>query len=51
VRHSSSSPIPNEDLVLGDQQDITDPVMKWIESEGEVGPLDIDSIIDPPLQG
>ncbi|CEL57504.1 50S ribosomal protein L4 OS=Desulfatibacillum alkenivorans (strain AK-01) GN=rplD PE=3 SV=1 [Rhizoctonia solani AG-1 IB] len=50
VRHSSSSPIPNEDLVLGDQQDITDPVMKWIESEGEVGPLDIDSIIDPPLQ-
>ncbi|KAF8680154.1 Ribosomal protein L4 [Rhizoctonia solani] len=50
VRYSSSSPIPNEDLVLGDQQDITDPVMEWIQSEGNVGPLDIDSIVDVPLQ-
>ncbi|CAE7149333.1 unnamed protein product [Rhizoctonia solani] len=50
LRYSSSAPVPNEDIVLGDQQDITDPVMEWINSEGEVGPLDIDSIVNAPLQ-
>ncbi|CAE6421808.1 unnamed protein product [Rhizoctonia solani] len=50
LRRSSSVPVPNEDLVLGDQQDITDPVMEWINSEGDIGPLDLDSIVDAPLQ-
>lgn len=32
------------------EHDITDPVMEWIESEGEVGPLDVEALVNMPLQ-
>ncbi|KAG9082576.1 hypothetical protein FS749_006761 [Ceratobasidium sp. UAMH 11750] len=51
LRHSSGSSSAPEATVLDDEQDITDPVMEWLSSEGEVAPLDVESIVNAPIQG
>ncbi|QRV90904.1 ribosomal protein L4/L1 family [Ceratobasidium sp. AG-Ba] len=46
---SISSDVPKP-VALEEGHDITDPVVEWLSSEGELQPLDVESIINEPMQ-